>query len=161
MSTVYITPSNAHHRRSSPIISSHLAYNFCSSCCRLWYQHLKLTQCHSYLGPWGNLGMPTPSKQSTYTDNPFLPTACGTLTEISNCPQSIITLPLTESSTPTGSQTQKGITTYSLSANRQKPLAGALNAAIFNSWRRFRGQALYVIPPFVAAYLLLEWADKK
>ncbi|MCJ1306804.1 hypothetical protein MMC25_000447 [Agyrium rufum] len=60
-----------------------------------------------------------------------------------------------------GSQTQKGITTYAVSANRQKPLGGTLNAAIFNSWRRFRAQALFVIPPFAIAYAALNWAAEK
>lgn len=60
-----------------------------------------------------------------------------------------------------GSQTQKGITTYSISANRQRPLAGTLNAAVFNTWRRFRAQALYVIPPFVVAYMTMNWAVEK
>ncbi|RPA82350.1 hypothetical protein BJ508DRAFT_414183, partial [Ascobolus immersus RN42] len=60
-----------------------------------------------------------------------------------------------------GTLPHKGIVTYSLSANRQRPLAGAAHAAVFNSWRRFRGQALYVIPPFAAAYYLMEWANHK
>ncbi|MCJ1334884.1 hypothetical protein MMC09_000149 [Bachmanniomyces sp. S44760] len=60
-----------------------------------------------------------------------------------------------------GSQTQKGITTYAISANRQRPLAGTTNAAVFNSWRRFRAQALYVIPPFAVGYLFLRWAAEK
>ncbi|KAL9132156.1 MAG: hypothetical protein Q9217_000090 [Psora testacea] len=60
-----------------------------------------------------------------------------------------------------GSQTQKGITTYAISANRQRPLAGTLNAAFFNTWRRFRGQALYVLPPFVFAYMAMNWAIEK
>ncbi|MCJ1472574.1 hypothetical protein MMC13_001223 [Lambiella insularis] len=60
-----------------------------------------------------------------------------------------------------GSQKQKGIVTYALSANRQRPLAGTLNAAVFNSWRRFRAQALYVIPPFAIAYATMDWAIKK
>jgi len=60
-----------------------------------------------------------------------------------------------------GSQTQKGITTYSISANRQSPLAGTLNAAIFNTWRRFKAQALYVIPPFAIAYATMNWAIEK
>lgn len=62
---------------------------------------------------------------------------------------------------PPGSQPQKGVTTYALSANRQRPLAGTLNAAVFNSWRRFRGQALFVIPPLAVAYLALDWAIEK
>ncbi|KAI9665328.1 MAG: hypothetical protein M1831_001765 [Alyxoria varia] len=60
-----------------------------------------------------------------------------------------------------GSQPQKGITTYSLSSNRQKPLAGAWHAAIFNSWRRFRGQVFYVAPPFVLVYLIVGWAERR
>jgi hypothetical protein len=39
-----------------------------------------------------------------------------------------------------GTLPHKGIVTYSLAANRQRPLAGAAHAAVFNSWRRFRGQ---------------------
>ncbi|KAH8145885.1 uncharacterized protein LAJ45_10027 [Morchella importuna] len=60
-----------------------------------------------------------------------------------------------------GSPPQKGVTTYTLSANRQRPLKGAAHAAVFNSWRRFRSQALYVAPPFVVAYLLMDWAEKR
>lgn len=60
-----------------------------------------------------------------------------------------------------GSQPQKGIITYTISANRSRPLAGTLNAAVFNLWRRFRGQVLYVAPPFVIAYLVADWAQKK
>ncbi|KAL9004035.1 MAG: hypothetical protein Q9188_003123 [Gyalolechia gomerana] len=60
-----------------------------------------------------------------------------------------------------GSQTQKGIITYALSANRQKPLAGTARAAIFNTYRRCKAQFLYVVPPFAAAYLLMNWAVEK
>ena len=60
-----------------------------------------------------------------------------------------------------GSQTQKGIVTYALSANRQKPLGGAGHAAIFNTWRRSRNQMLYVVPPFVIAYLAMDWATQR
>lgn len=62
---------------------------------------------------------------------------------------------------PPGSPTQKGVTTYSLAANRQRPLAGTLHAAIFNTWRRCRGQVLYVVPPFAVAYLAMDWAIKR
>ena len=57
-----------------------------------------------------------------------------------------------------GSQTQKGVISYALSANRQGPLKGALNAAIFNTWRRFSAQVLYFAPPLVAAYAAMNWA---
>ncbi|KAL9100382.1 MAG: hypothetical protein Q9187_009371 [Circinaria calcarea] len=60
-----------------------------------------------------------------------------------------------------GSQTQKGIVTYAISANRQRPLAGVLNAAIFNTWRRFKAQALYVLPPLAIAYATMKWAIEK
>ncbi|KAI5793163.1 cytochrome b-c1 complex subunit 8 [Geopyxis carbonaria] len=60
-----------------------------------------------------------------------------------------------------GSLPQKGVTDYALSANRQKPLAGAAHNAVFNTWRRFRGSALYVIPPFVAYYFIMDWAEKR
>ncbi|KAL8638938.1 MAG: hypothetical protein Q9226_008943 [Calogaya cf. arnoldii] len=60
-----------------------------------------------------------------------------------------------------GSQTQKGIVTYALSANRQRPLAGTANAAVFNTYRRCKAQFLYVVPPVAFAYLLLEWATEK
>ncbi|KAL2060329.1 hypothetical protein VTL71DRAFT_9724 [Oculimacula yallundae] len=56
---------------------------------------------------------------------------------------------------------QTGIITFRLSANRQRPLAGTLRAAAFNVPRRCRDQFLYVVPPFVAAYMLLDWAEKK
>lgn len=61
----------------------------------------------------------------------------------------------------TGSQTQKGVASYSLSANRQRPLAGVAHAAIFNTFRRASGQFLYVVPPFVIAYLTMEWAIER
>ncbi|KAL9616451.1 MAG: hypothetical protein Q9160_008682 [Pyrenula sp. 1 TL-2023] len=60
-----------------------------------------------------------------------------------------------------GGRPQKGITSYSLSPNRQRPLAGAMHAAIFNVWRRSKAQVLYWLPPFVIAYGLMNWAIKK
>ena len=62
---------------------------------------------------------------------------------------------------PTGSQPQKGIVHYGLSANRQRPLAGTLNAAIFNTWRRFSHQVLYFAPPLVIAYYSMQWAIER
>ncbi|KAM5460192.1 Cytochrome b-c1 complex subunit 8, mitochondrial [Microsporum ferrugineum] len=55
----------------------------------------------------------------------------------------------------------KGITTYSLSQNRQRPTAGMLYNAFFNTYRRSKAQILYVLPPFIAAYALMDWATKK
>ncbi len=60
-----------------------------------------------------------------------------------------------------GSPPQKGIVTYALSGNRQRPLAGALNAAIFNTYRRTKAQILYWAPPMIIAYLAMDWAVKK
>jgi ubiquinol-cytochrome c reductase subunit 8 len=61
----------------------------------------------------------------------------------------------------TGSQPQKGIVSYALSGNRQRPLAGTLHAAFFNTWRRFSGQVLYVLPPFIVAYATMSWAIER
>ncbi|KAK4985526.1 Cytochrome b-c1 complex subunit 8, mitochondrial [Elasticomyces elasticus] len=60
-----------------------------------------------------------------------------------------------------GSPPQKGVTTYGLSQNRQKPLAGVTNAAIFNTWRRTRAQILYWGPAMLIAYSLMGWATEK
>ncbi|KAI9778654.1 MAG: hypothetical protein M1816_003993 [Peltula sp. TS41687] len=60
-----------------------------------------------------------------------------------------------------GSATQKGIVTYALSANRQRPLAGVLNAAVFNTWRRFRHQVMYFAPPLILAYVAMDWAIER
>ncbi|KAN0090082.1 Cytochrome b-c1 complex subunit 8, partial [Hyaloscypha variabilis] len=55
----------------------------------------------------------------------------------------------------------KYIAIYTLCANRQRPLAGAMHNAVFNTARRVRGQILYVAPPFVVAYLVLSWMEKE
>jgi ubiquinol-cytochrome c reductase subunit 8 len=60
-----------------------------------------------------------------------------------------------------GCPTPQRIASYSLSSNRQRPFAGAFNAAIFNSFRRFRHQVLYVVPPFIAAYAAMNWAVER
>jgi len=56
---------------------------------------------------------------------------------------------------------QRGIIQYSLASNRQRITANVINSAIFNGWRRFRGAVLYVAPPFVAGYYLIEWANHR
>ncbi|KAF3762894.1 UcrQ-domain-containing protein [Cryphonectria parasitica EP155] len=58
-------------------------------------------------------------------------------------------------------QKQKGIVTYGLAPNRQNPFAGAAHAAVFNTWRRFSSQVLYVVPPFIAAYFVMGWAIER
>jgi ubiquinol-cytochrome c reductase subunit 8 len=60
-----------------------------------------------------------------------------------------------------GCPTPQRIATYSLSPNRQRPFAGAGHAAIFNVFRRFRHQVLYVVPPFVIAYAAMNWAIER
>lgn len=60
--------------------------------------------------------------------------------------------------TGTAAQSQKGIVTYGLAPNRQNPFAGAAHAAVFNTWRRASAQILYVVPPFIAAYYIMNWA---
>jgi ubiquinol-cytochrome c reductase subunit 8 len=60
-----------------------------------------------------------------------------------------------------GCPTPQRVTTYALSPNRQRPFAGAAHAAVFNTFRRFRHQVLYVVPPFVAAYAAMNWAIER
>lgn len=60
-----------------------------------------------------------------------------------------------------GSLPQKGVTTYALSQNRQKPLGGAFNAAIFNTFRRTRQQILFWAPPMIAGYSIMQWAIER
>ncbi|CAJ2502737.1 Uu.00g101310.m01.CDS01 [Anthostomella pinea] len=57
-----------------------------------------------------------------------------------------------------GSLKQKGIVTYAMSPNKQNPFAGAAHDAVFNSWRRFSTQVLYVAPPMVFFYYVMTWA---
>lgn len=40
-------------------------------------------------------------------------------------------------------------------------MAGAFHAAIFNTFRRCRHQALYVVPPFLVAYATMNWAVER
>lgn len=63
--------------------------------------------------------------------------------------------------TESGCPTPQRIASYSLSANRQNPMAGAFHAAIFNTFRRCRHQALYVVPPFLVAYATMNWAVER
>ena len=60
-----------------------------------------------------------------------------------------------------GCPTPQRIASYSLSPNRQRPLAGTAHAAFFNTFRRFRHQILYVAPPFIIAYAAMDWAVEK
>ncbi|KAI1332599.1 UcrQ family protein [Xylariaceae sp. FL0255] len=60
-----------------------------------------------------------------------------------------------------GGQKQRGIITYAMTANKQNPFAGAGHAAIFNTWRRFSKQVLYVAPPLVFFYYAMSWATER
>ncbi|KAI1081278.1 cytochrome b-c1 complex subunit 8 [Whalleya microplaca] len=60
-----------------------------------------------------------------------------------------------------GGLKQKGIVTYGLAPNKQNPFAGAGHDAIFNTWRRVRGQILYVAPPFIFFYYAMSWAIER
>jgi len=60
-----------------------------------------------------------------------------------------------------GSSPQKGIITYALSTNRQRPLAGTAHAAIFNVFRRSRAQLLYWAIPALIGYETMQWAIER
>ena len=56
---------------------------------------------------------------------------------------------------------QKGIIHYGLSQNRQRPLAGTFQSAIFNTFRRTRNQILYWSIPMFIAYEVMQWATER
>merc|ERR1711900_73442 len=60
-----------------------------------------------------------------------------------------------------GSLPQKGIVHYGLAQNRQNPLAGTFNAAVFNTFRRTRHQILYWGLPLLIAYETMQWAIER
>ncbi|KAF2020472.1 UcrQ-domain-containing protein [Aaosphaeria arxii CBS 175.79] len=60
-----------------------------------------------------------------------------------------------------GGQPSKGIYQYALSANRQRPFAGAFTKGFWNTIRRSRNQVLYVVPPFILAYSAMQWAIER
>ncbi|EME48823.1 hypothetical protein DOTSEDRAFT_122363 [Dothistroma septosporum NZE10] len=60
-----------------------------------------------------------------------------------------------------GSMPQKGIVHYGLAQNRQNPLAGTASAAIFNTFRRTRGQILYWAVPLLVGYQTMQWAIER
>ena len=69
--------------------------------------------------------------------------------------------PVADDGWNTGSQPQKGVTTYALSPNRQRPLAGAARNAIFNTFRRTSHQIGYWLPPILIAYYSMHWAIER
>ena len=56
---------------------------------------------------------------------------------------------------------QKGIVHYGISNNRLDPLAGVRQAAIFNTFRRTRGQILYWAVPLLVGYETMQWAIER
>ncbi|EMF17632.1 UcrQ-domain-containing protein [Sphaerulina musiva SO2202] len=60
-----------------------------------------------------------------------------------------------------GSMPQKGIVHYGISNNRTNPLAGTFKAAIFNTFRRTRGQILYWGVPMVIFYEIMQWGIER
>jgi hypothetical protein len=66
-----------------------------------------------------------------------------------------------ETNSISGGEKQRGIITYGLSANRQNPWAGAFHDAIFNTFRRTKGQIFYWLPPMVAGYYIMNWAVER
>ncbi|GAB7350423.1 hypothetical protein MBLNU459_g1034t2 [Dothideomycetes sp. NU459] len=60
-----------------------------------------------------------------------------------------------------GSPPQKGIVTYGLSNNRQRALAGTTHAAIFNTYRRTKGQILFWAIPMLIGYETMQWAQER
>ncbi|KAH6968355.1 hypothetical protein FAVG1_01299 [Fusarium avenaceum] len=60
-----------------------------------------------------------------------------------------------------GGEKQRGIVTYGLSANRQNPWAGSVHAAIFNTFRRTKGQIFFWLPPMVGGYYIMSWAVER
>jgi ubiquinol-cytochrome c reductase subunit 8 len=60
-----------------------------------------------------------------------------------------------------GGRPGKGVVTYSLSPNRQRPMATFIGKGFWNVMRRSRNQVLYTIPPFIAAYGIMQWAIEK
>ena len=60
-----------------------------------------------------------------------------------------------------GSMPQKGIVHYGISNNRTNPLAGTFKAAIFNTFRRTRGQILYWGVPMIFFYEVMQWAIER
>ncbi|XP_059486964.1 cytochrome b-c1 complex subunit 8 [Neocloeon triangulifer] len=55
----------------------------------------------------------------------------------------------------------RGLITYKISPFEQRAFAGFISTGIGNSFRRFRGQALRVLPPFILGYLIYDSVEKK
>ncbi|XP_076376009.1 ubiquinol-cytochrome c reductase ubiquinone-binding protein [Megalopta genalis] len=53
-----------------------------------------------------------------------------------------------------------GITTFRLSPYEQKPFVGLVKDGFPNLLRRFREQAIRVLPCFLAADIIMKWATR-
>lgn len=60
-----------------------------------------------------------------------------------------------------GGRPGKGIVTYQLSPNRQRPMANFLSKGFWNVMRRSKNQVLYIIPPLVLGYATMQWAIER
>ncbi|CAA9958769.1 hypothetical protein P3342_003678 [Pyrenophora teres f. teres] len=60
-----------------------------------------------------------------------------------------------------GGRPGKGVVTYALSPNRQRPMATFIAKGFWNVVRRSRNQVLYFIPPLVIAYGTMQWAIER
>ncbi|PHH91601.1 hypothetical protein CDD83_11070 [Cordyceps sp. RAO-2017] len=60
-----------------------------------------------------------------------------------------------------GGAKQKGIITYGVSANRLNPFAGIVHDAVFNTFRRTKGQIFYWLPSVMLGYYLMNWASER
>lgn len=70
-------------------------------------------------------------------------------------------MPSTSANRQTGSVPQKGIVYYGLAHNRQNPLAGVWQAAVFNTFRRTRNQVLFWAVPMLIGYETMQWAIER
>ncbi|OAK93835.1 UcrQ-domain-containing protein [Phaeosphaeriaceae sp. SRC1lsM3a] len=60
-----------------------------------------------------------------------------------------------------GGRPGKGVVTYAMSPNRQRPMATFIGKGFWNVVRRSRNQILYTVPPFLVAYATMQWAIEK
>lgn len=59
-----------------------------------------------------------------------------------------------------GSPKQKYITTYTVSPYATKPMKGALYNSVFNTFRRVKNQAFFVVVPFFIVGAIWNKAEK-
>jgi ubiquinol-cytochrome c reductase subunit 8 len=60
-----------------------------------------------------------------------------------------------------GGRPGKGVVTYVLSPNRQRPMATFISKGFWNVCRRSKNQVLYFIPPLVLGYATMQWAIER